>query len=345
MSVAILRGMIAILFLFALPVDAQGKLKVVCTLPTLEAIAREVGGDRVEVLSLAKGYQDPHFVSPTPVLMKKAREADLLIEVGLTLEQWADEVANGSGNPRIFRGGKGRIIASTGVPLLEAPRVISRELGDLHPQGNPHVWLDPLRAKQMAENIAEGFQQAAPGDREYFESRQRAFQDRIDRSLFGEELVRLVGGRKLARLAWDGQLFAFLQENEVNGEKLSKKLGGWLRRAEPLRGLRVVEYHRVWVYLTKLLGMEIRGTIEERPGIPPGPQYQRRIIEQMKQEGIRLILVDNFYSQDLPRHIAQETGARVAVLPSQVGGEKGVDTYFALIDHILDRLLEAILDI
>src|SRR6059036_2157980 len=122
------------------PAAAQTKkLTVVCTLPTLKALAQEVGGDRVDVTALAKGDQDPHFVTPTPVLMKKTRDAALFIENGFSLELWADEVSNGSGNSKIFRGTPGRVVASNGVAALEIPTVLSRELGDIHPQGNPHV--------------------------------------------------------------------------------------------------------------------------------------------------------------------------------------------------------------
>src|SRR2546427_1758055 len=117
----------------------EKKVQIVCTLPTLKALTEEVGGNRVEVIALAKGDQDPHFVTPTPVLMRKTREADLFIENGLSLELWADEVVNGSGNSRIFRGTPGRVIASVGISALEIPAVLPRELGDIHPQATPHV--------------------------------------------------------------------------------------------------------------------------------------------------------------------------------------------------------------
>src|SRR5437867_13098838 len=139
--------------LLASPAVAQGKkLTVLCTLPTLKALTEEVGGDRVDVTALAKGDQDPHFVTPTPVLMKKTRDAALFIENGFSLELWADEVVNGSGNARIFRGTPGRVIASAGVSALEIPSVLSREMGDIHAHSNPHVWLDPLLAKVQAGN-------------------------------------------------------------------------------------------------------------------------------------------------------------------------------------------------
>src|SRR5262245_23224682 len=116
------------------PAHAAGKKKIACTLPTVEAIVREVGGDKVVTFSLAAGDQDPHFVSPTPSLMKKVRDADMLFEIGMQLELWADQVADGSGNSRIFRAGAGRIVVSTGIPRLEVPSSLSRSQGDIHPE-------------------------------------------------------------------------------------------------------------------------------------------------------------------------------------------------------------------
>ena len=321
---------------------ADNGKKVVATMPALAAIVVEVGGDRLEVTSLARPNEDPHFVSPTPHLMNKVREAEILFEIGMQQDRWADVVADGSGNSRIFRGAPGRITTSVGMPKEEVPDNPTRALGDLHPEGNPHLWLDPLRAKLLAFNIAQALARAYPADGDVFKENLKAFQDRIDREVFGEELVKLVGAGKLTRLALDGQLFPWLDENEVGGEKLIGKLGGWLKKAELLRGRKVVEYHRVWVYLTKLLGMELVGTIEERPGIPPGPRYQREFTDRIEREKVELILVDNFYDAALPNTIAGATGARVVILPSQVGGEPGTDDYFKLVDAILDRMLAAL---
>ena len=163
----------------------EKKVQVVCTLPTLKALTEELGGSRVNVIALARGDQDPHFVTPTPVLMQKTRQADLLIQVGFSLELWADQVANGSGNPRIFRGTPGRVIASNGISALEVPSVVSREFGDTHPQGNPHVWLDPLLAKVQAANITEALRSVDPGGAAYYESRKTDFFKRVDDALFG----------------------------------------------------------------------------------------------------------------------------------------------------------------
>ncbi|MCI0604524.1 metal ABC transporter substrate-binding protein [bacterium] len=318
--------------------QAQGKkVNVVCTLPTLKALTQEVGGDRVDVISLARGDQDPHFVSPTPVLMKKTREAALLIENGISLELWGDEVANGSGNSKIFRGNPGRVVASKGIPTLEVPSVLTREMGDIHPQGNPHVWLDPLLAKVQATNIAEALKAADPEGASYYESRKKDFHNRIDNALFGPELLKLVGIQKLTRLAASGELHNFLQNNKFGGQPLSAKTGGWLKTAEKLRGAKAYEFHKVWVYFARIFGMQLMGTIEERPGIPPGPQHVRDLTTKIQNEKIPLILVDNFYDPALPRNIASKTGSKVVVLPNQVEGEPGITTYFQLIDHIIQK--------
>jgi ABC-type Zn uptake system ZnuABC Zn-binding protein ZnuA len=326
-----------------LPLQAAAKkVQVVCTLPTLKALTQEVGGDHVDVIALAKGDQDPHFVTPTPVLMKRTRDADLFVENGLSLELWADEVVNGSGNSRIFRGTPGRIIASNGISPLEIPSVITRELGDIHPQGNPHVWLDPLLAKVQAGNICEALKSADPSGAVYYEARKNDFFQRIDTALFGPELLKLLGSQKLTRLVWSGQLQSFLENNKIGGAPLSAKAGGWLKAAEPLRGKKAYEFHKVWVYFSRVFGIQLVGTIEERPGIPPGPQHVRQVTERIKAENIPLILVDNFYDPSLPTNIAKQTGSVMVLLPDQVEGEPDIKTYFDLIDRLIKKMTEAL---
>jgi len=329
--------------IFAPPSPAQEKkVQVVCTLPTLKALTEEVGGNRVDVIALARGDQDPHFVTPTPVLMQKTRQADLFVQVGFSLELWADQVANGSGNPKIFRGTPGRIIASNGISALEVPAVVSREFGDIHPQGNPHVWLDPLLAKVQAGNIAEALKSFDPAGAAYYESRKNDFFGRIDNAMFGSELLKLVGLQKLTRLAWSNQLHPFLENTKVGGQSLATKASGWLKTAEPMRGAKAFEFHRVWVYFARAFGIQLVGTIEERPGIPPGPQHVIQVTNKINAEKISLILVDNFYDPSLPNRIGQQTGAKVVLLPNQVEGEPGIKSYFDLIDHIILKTTAAL---
>ncbi len=318
------------------------KITVVCTLPTIRALAEEVGGNRVDAIALAKGDQDPHFVTPTPVLMRRTREATLFVENGFSLELWADEVVNGSGNSKIFRGNPGRVVASTGVSALEIPSVLTREMGDIHPQGNPHVWLDPLLAKVEADNIAEALKKADPAGAAYYDQRKADFDRRIDVAMFGEELLKLVGIQKLTRLVQSGDLQNFLATNKIAGQALSEKAGGWIKAAAPLAGKKAYEFHKVWAYFARAYGLKLVGTIEERPGIPPGPQHVRQITDQIKAEKIPLILVDNFYDPALPNNIARETGTKVVILPNQVDGEPSIKTYFDLMDHLIKQITAAL---
>ncbi len=335
--------LLILVFAIAPSAEAQSKkITVVCTLPTLKALAEEVGGDRVDVIALAKGDQDPHFVTPTPVLMRRTREATLFIENGFSLELWGDEVVNGSGNSKIFRGNPGRVIASTGISALEIPSVLTREMGDIHPQGNPHVWLDPLLAKVEADNISEALKHADPPGAAYYDQRKTDFDHRLDVAMFGDELLKLVGIQKLTRLTWSGELQNFLATNKIGGQPLSAKAGGWLKAAAPLNGIQAYEFHKVWVYFARAFGMKLAGTIEERPGIPPGPQHVRQITQQIKAEKIPLILVDNFYDPALPNNIGRETGTKVVVIPNQVEGEPGVKTYFDLMDHLIKEMTAAL---
>lgn len=320
----------------------QKKIQAVCTLPTLKSLVEEVGGDRVNVIALAKGDQDPHFVTPTPVLMRKTREADLFIENGFSLELWADEVVNGSGNSKIFRGTPGRVIAGAGISALEIPSVLTRELGDIHPEGNPHVWLDPLLAKVEAGNICEALKRVDPSRAEYYSSRLDSFNKRINDALFGPDLVKVIGIQKLTRLAWSGELQKFLESNKLDGKPLSSLKGGWLKQAEALNGLKALEFHKVWIYFSRAFGIQLMGTVEERPGIPPGPQHVRQVTELVQSQKIPLIMVDNFYDPSLPNSIARQTGAKVVLLPNQVEGEPGINTYFDLMDHLIQQLTAAL---
>jgi len=312
------------------------KKRVMVTLAALKSIVDPLAGDDFEVTALAKPDQDPHTVTPTPTLMKKLREADLFIEIGLQLELWADQVATGSGNPNISQGAKGRLIASAGISREEVPAVVDRKEGDIHPEGNPHIWIDPLRAKQIADNIAAGLKAVAPDASGRIDERLKKFKDRIDEAMFGPELVKEVGARTLTRKALDGSLPAWLEE-----KKLSGKLGGWLQKARPLRGAKVIEYHKTWVYLARLLGFEIVGSIQSKPGVEPGPKHLEELKALIGSQKVKEIIVDNFYPLSVPEALARETGVKVAVVPGQPGGEPGTEDYVGFMSHVVDKLVEA----
>jgi ABC-type Zn uptake system ZnuABC Zn-binding protein ZnuA len=336
-----MRTMLALTLLSALAPQDR-KLKVACTLPVVEVLAREVGGDDFEYFSLCKADQDPHYVRATPLLQRRLREADLFIEVGLQLEPWADLVADDSGRPRLQRGGAGRIVSTEGIPREQIPQVLDRSAGHIHPDGNPHVWIDPVRALRMAGNIARALVAASPAHKESVERRLKEFRRRVDEALFGAKLLELAGADELERRSLDGTLVAWLRKEELDGKKLIEQLGGWLRKAEALRGRKAVEYHLVWIYAAKVLGFEIVGSVEEKPGIPPGPRHQVELARRIRDEKVAFILVDNFYDPALPETISKDTGCPTLVLPNQPGGEPGTETYVKFFDHIVEKLAAAV---
>jgi zinc/manganese transport system substrate-binding protein len=266
--------------------------------------------------------------------MQRARNADVFVELGLQLELWADKVVAGSGNTKIQAGQPGRIVASTGIATLELPTSLSREWGDVHPYGNPHVWLDPLNAKDMAANICDGLSKVDAAHAGDYKSRLEAFQQRVDETLFGAELVKQVGGRKLARLAREERLADYLKSKD-----LTALLGGWLKTAETLRARPIVTYHKTSIYLAQRFGFRVPLEIEEKPGIPPSARHRDLVVETVKELGIRTVLQEPYYDRAAADYLAQKTGVHVVVAPNDVGEEVGVKDYFALIDNLLVRLV------
>jgi ABC-type Zn uptake system ZnuABC Zn-binding protein ZnuA len=314
--------------------DDAPPLQVATTLGVLADLARTVGGEHVAVDALASPEQDPHYVEPTPVLMNRARRAQVLVEVGLQLELWADKVAAGSGNPKVQLGQPGRVIASTGVSTLELPTVLSREWGDVHPYGNPHVWLDPLNAKVLARNLSRTFAKLDPAHAAAFEANLEAFERDVDERLFGAELVERVGARKLERLARSRRLDEYLEQRE-----LTDMLGGWLARARPLRGRPIVSYHKTFAYLADRFGFTVPVEIEEKPGIPPSARHRDHVLQLMREQGVRTILQELFYDRSAADYLAKKTGARVVVVPIDVGAQVEVPHYVDLIDRLVGALV------
>jgi zinc/manganese transport system substrate-binding protein len=302
-----LSGLVApvlILFaaLLATPLASAKKLNVVTSTTDLAALAQEVGGDKITVESIARGYQDPHFVEAKPSFLLKLRQADLLISVGLDLEiGWLPPLITQSGNPRIQVGGSGYLDASQFAEILEKPTgQVTRAGGDVHPLGNPHYWLDLDNGRRVARGIADKLAQLDPGDAAYFQQR---FQD------FDKRLTQ-------AEKGWDEQM-------------------------KPYHGRKVVSYHKSWPNFAKHFGLEVVGYVEPRPGIPPSPGHTVELIQLMKRENIKVMLIEPYFDLKTPNSIGHETGAKVLVLLPSVGGEKEVTDYFKLFDYDLNLLINA----
>lgn len=326
--------------IFALVMSAQEKLKIVTTLNYLKAIAQEVGGERVDVVALANPKQDPHYVTPTPRMNETTRGADLFIENGLTLDVWAKNVLDASGNPRIQPGNQGHLVATINVPVQELPTEISRSWGDIHPQGNPHVWLDPLNAKIVAENIAERLSVLDPAHANEYGEKAEQFKHRIDIAMFGEPLLKAIGakaGEILSRKMKSDGL-----EQWLKSKNLLTKLGGWMSAIRPIKGSKIVTYHKTYVYFAHRFGLNVIGELEEKPGIPPPPQRRDQIIAEMKREGVKVILNDNFYSREASEFVAAKTGAKVVVTYIDVNATEEIDTYEKLIQYLIENLTVAL---
>ena len=280
---------------------AHAKLRVTATIETLADVARQVGGDRVEVEALSRGTQDPHFVPAKPSLVLALNKADVLVQVGLDLEiGWLPPLVQQSRNARIQVGQPGNVDCSAAIEVRDVPNVPAdkiRALGDVHPLGNPHYWIPPDNALAVA---------------------------------------RLLASRFTALDAAGGAAYAIrLREFE---QRLRSKQAEWTKRAAALKGMKVVTYHKSWSYVTRWLGLEEIGTIEPKPGIPPTANHTAQLITLMKQQGAKAILIETFYPSNLAGVIARETGARVVGLPSDVGAMPTIKTYFDLGDALLSAL-------
>ena len=277
---------------------AEAKLRVVASIEVLADLSRQVGGDRIEVTSLSRGYQDPHFVDAKPSLVLALNRADALVYVGLDLEiGWLPPLVQQSRNARIQRGQPGNIDASTSIKPEDVPNVPSdqlRALGDIHPLGNPHYWIPPKNARAIARLIAERLTALDPGGAATYKA----------------ELARFEG-------------------------QLSAKEKQWEGAAAPLRGTRVVTYHKSWSYVAHWLGLEEVGYIEPKPGIPPTANHTAQLVELMKKMGVKLVIVESFYPNTMARFVADNGKARLVAAPSNVGATPAIKTYFDLVDAVL----------
>lgn len=282
---------------------ASAAIKILATTEDLAALVQEVGGDRVQVEALARGYQDPHFVEPKPSFILKLHAADLLVVVGRELEQaWLPPLITQSRNRRIQPGGPGYLDASLNARILDIPTgQITRAMGDVHPLGNPHYWLDPDNGLLIAQALQKKLSEVSAGDATYFAGRCADFEKRL----------RAAAAK-------------------------------WRAATAPYQGLKVVTYHRSWPNLAEEFGLNVIGYVEPKPGIPPSPSHTLELIEEMKRQQIKIIIMEPYFDTKTANAIARETGAQVVVLPPSVRGDKEVTDYFKLFDYIVTKLVAAI---
>jgi ABC-type Zn uptake system ZnuABC Zn-binding protein ZnuA len=311
---------------------AQANLTVVTTTEDLATIVKSVGGDKVNVSSIVTGARDPHTIEAKPSYMSRLMRADLFVAIGLDLEvAWENAIIQGSRNNNLKPGAKGHLYASTGIAPLEKPTGnVSRAQGDIHPYGNPHIWLDPANVRKMADTISDRMASLDPANKAVYERNLAAFQQRIDVAMFGAAAVQSQGAAKLWQMSSAGTL------------RSVSNLGGWAEKMEPYRGKAIVTYHKSWSYFAERFDLRVIAQLEPKPGIPPAPGHIAQVIRDCTANGVKAILQEPFYSKNAAQTVASRVGAKVVIAPLTVGSDPAAKDYFSLMDTIVSRLSAAL---
>jgi len=283
--------------------NALAKLNVVATTPDLAAIAREIGGDHIDITTLAKPTEDPHFVDAKPSFIVKLNRADLLIEGGAELEiGWLPALLDQSRNSKLAPGAPGHIACAQGISLLEVPSSLDRSRGDIHAAGNPHYLMDPLNAKIVAEHIANAF----------------CAQDQKSCADYRSNLKKFT-------------------------ETIDTRLSAWQQALVPFKGQQVAAYHNSWLYFADRFGLKIDLFLEPKPGVPPTPTHLADVITKMKQDKVHVIIVDPYLNRRTAETVGEKTGATVVDVSQFPGGIKGTDGgYVTLMDHVVNAVARAL---
>jgi ABC-type Zn uptake system ZnuABC Zn-binding protein ZnuA len=286
---------------WATPAHAA-KIRIVTTLTDLADFARAVGGDLVEVHSLATGVEDTHGVPMKPSFVPMMNRADLLLEVGFEMEHaFLPALLEASKNPRIQRDRSGYVDCSQGIVPLDVPKTTEHYAGDVHPYGNPHYMLDPVLAETAIKNIYNALVEFAP-----------QYQAEFTRNR-------------------DAYLTA-----------LNAKIAEWEKEAKPLKGVKFISYHEEWNYFAARFGMKYFGTVELRPGIDPTPRHIEELTAAMKAEHVPIVVREPQFPEKVPKRIAEQTGATMITLPIMPGGVQQTETYIKMMDYIVHTMVTAV---
>ena len=282
---------------------AQAKLNVVATTPDLGSIAKVIGGDQIELTTLAKPTEDPHFVDAKPSFIVKLNHADVVIEGGAELEiGWLPALLDQARNTKIVTGAPGHISCATGVPLLDVPATLDRSRGDIHAAGNPHYIIAPSNAKIVAQNIADGLCANDPKSADIYRANLKKFDEEID-----------------------------------------SKMVEWQKALAPFKGQEIVAYHDSWPYFAKDFGLKIELFLEPKPGIPPTPAHLADVIMKMKEENSRVIIVDPYLNRKTAETVARNTSAMVVDVTQFPGALKGTEGgYIQTVDYLVNALAKAL---
>ncbi len=286
-----------------LPWVSHAKLNVVATTPDIASIAREIGGDNIDLTTLARPTEDPHFVDPKPSFIVRLNKADALIHGGAELESgWLPRLLEQARNAKIVSAAKGDVRCCEGIQMLDVPTQLDRSKGDIHAAGNPHYLIDPENARIVAHHIAEAFANLDPANRASYEKRSKQFAENID-----------------------------------------ARMKRWQERLAPFKGEQLVAYHNSWIYFARRFGFETGIFLEPKPGIPPSPAHLAKVISEMKEKKARVIVVDPYLNRRTAETVARSTGAKVVDVSQFPGGIKGTEAgYVVLVDRLVESIAAAL---
>ena len=295
--------LVTVLGLLASGSTAFAKLNVVATTPDLASIAKEIGGDKIELTTMARPTEDPHFVDPKPSFIVKLNKADVLLHGGAELEVgWLPKLIEQARNAKIVGAAKGEVRCCEGVQMREVPEKLDRSAGDIHAAGNPHFLVDPENAKIVAHHIAEAFASLDVANRDFYEANSKRFIATLD-----------------------------------------AKLTEWQAKLAPFKGQHLVAYHNSWLYFSERFGLKIEIFLEPKPGIPPSPAHLATVMAKMKEQNARVVIVDPYLNRKTAETVARSTGAKVVDVTQFPGGVKGTEGgYIALMDYLVNSLAAAL---
>jgi ABC-type Zn uptake system ZnuABC Zn-binding protein ZnuA len=318
---------------------AADRLSVCATVPDLGSLARDLGGEDVSVTVFVPPMGDAHFLEARPSFVKALSRADLFLVNGLDLEVgWAPVLWENARNPRVLPGGPGFLDGSLGIEVKEQPAgVIDRAMGDVHPYGNPHYLLDPVNGLRVAERLRDALIAARPAQEKEFKERFTKLKARLGAALVGEELAKKYDVLKLSILHDRGKLMDFLK---TQGD--ANRLGGWLSSMLPFKGKPIATDHNLWTYFAWRFGLEVAGTMEPKPGIPPSTKHLAELVETIKKHEVKVVLQAVYYDPQYANFLVEKAGVQVVPMAHQVGSRPGTDDYVAVCDYNVKQVVLAL---
>jgi ABC-type Zn uptake system ZnuABC Zn-binding protein ZnuA len=291
-----MKRIMLLLLVLGLYFAGEAKIRVVTSLSDLAEFTKVVGGEKVDVDFLVRGSQNPHYIEIKPSYMLKLKSARLFVTIGMQLELWAPQIIDGSRNPNLIV-----VNCSRNVRKLEVPTArVDASMGDVHPFGNPHYWLDPENVKFILQEILDNLVKVAPEDAEYFKSNMNSY-------------VRT----------------------------LNTKIAEWTSLTKPLKGTKLVTYHTSFSYFAERFGLSVVGYVEPKPGIPPTPSHSTELIQLMRNSGVKIVGLEQYFEDNTPQQIATAANAKLIRLSTSVGGIDGTEDYIRLIDHNIRAIVSA----